>query len=275
MVLVDSLDSMRMLDEGGWQEISPGQTLWNLDAGAHCLHWDLRRFVNETQRGVPLPRIDDRELLALLRGLIRSNRLVGLRRAQAASASSTTTKLRRLVAEIEKAVHGKLSYQGRQYRLVVDVDFPTTPSRDSYEVASQSEARVVLDHAAKEGNAPADLLRQASEEISRDWRAPSSQPDGLVLLRRIPHRAAAQMDDGPAITPSQMKALLEDVVEVELVDADDAPVANEAWELLLPDGTMLSGQLDESGYARIGPVPTSGCQIRFPNLDAAAWAACN
>jgi hypothetical protein len=54
---------------------------------------------------------------------------------------------------------------------------------------------------------PADSLRQASDKISKNWRAPSSQPNGMVLLKRIPPRAAAQTDEGPAITPSQMNAL--------------------------------------------------------------------
>jgi hypothetical protein len=37
MILVDSLDGIRMQDQGSWQEISPGQALGKLDAGGHQL----------------------------------------------------------------------------------------------------------------------------------------------------------------------------------------------------------------------------------------------
>jgi len=177
--------------------------------------------------------------------------------------------LRRLVAEIEKATRGKLSYQGRQYRLVVDVDFPSTPSRDSYEVASQREARVVLDHTVKEGNAPADLLRQASEKISRDWRATSSQPDGLVLLRRIPHRAAAQMDDGPAITPSQMKALRQtDWIEIEVVDQDDQPYPAH-YRLELADSDVREGDLGDEGFLTVSAIEPGSCKLTLGDVKLA------
>jgi hypothetical protein len=61
---------------------------------------------------------------------------------------------------------------------------------------------------AKISPASADLLKQASDKLTKDW-SPPFQPDGLILLRRIPVQTAAPKDTGPAITPSQMKALIE------------------------------------------------------------------
>jgi hypothetical protein len=52
------------------------------------------------------------------------------------------------------------------------------------------------------------------------------------------------------------------------------PIPGEKWELLLPDGSRRSGQLDQDGSATITDVPESGCQVSFPRLDADAWSPC-
>jgi hypothetical protein len=70
----------------------------------------------------------------------------------------------------------------------------------------------VLDGVAKESGAVGDLaklLETAREKLTADWRPPFTQPDGLILVRRIVIRGATSPADGPALTPSQMRAMLE------------------------------------------------------------------
>jgi hypothetical protein len=196
--------------ESGYHEIDSRKALWMLEnLGRHCW-WQVRSFVAENRLGnFDLSRMDDHEVLDVIRAAVREGRVIAVQKGAGKSESpSATVELRRLVAQIEKQSRGKLSYGGRQYKLVVDVELAKLPGRDYYEVASQSEARAVLDSAAKESPTSAEPLRKASEKLSKDWRPPF-QPDGLILLRRIPVRASLPRNYEPAITPSQMKAMME------------------------------------------------------------------
>jgi hypothetical protein len=95
--------------------------------------------------------------------------------------------------------------------------------RNSYEVAGRDEALRVLDGLAKESGTQGDLaalLGEASLKLTTDWRPPF-RPDGLILLRRILVRAESVMNDEPAITPSQMRRLLESVELGFYVDVEE------------------------------------------------------
>ena len=61
-------------------------------------------------------------------------------------------------------------------------------------------------------------------------------------------------------------------VEIELVGEDDQPIPWEEYKVVLPDGTVATGYLDQDGFARFEQIPRSGeCEISFPNLDKDAW----
>lgn len=61
-------------------------------------------------------------------------------------------------------------------------------------------------------------------------------------------------------------------IEIELVGEDDEPIPGEAYEITMPDGSVVSGTLDQNGLARIENIPVAGnCQITFPKLDKDAW----
>jgi hypothetical protein len=62
-------------------------------------------------------------------------------------------------------------------------------------------------------------------------------------------------------------------VEIVLVDEAGAPVADEAYELELPDGRVCTGQLDADGLARVDSVPVGACVVRFPNCHRAEVGA--
>lgn len=61
-------------------------------------------------------------------------------------------------------------------------------------------------------------------------------------------------------------------LEVELIGEDDSPIGWEKYEVTLPNGVKVTGNLDGHGYARIENIEQPGlCSITFPRLDRSAW----
>ena len=60
-------------------------------------------------------------------------------------------------------------------------------------------------------------------------------------------------------------------VAIRLVDQDGQPIAGEAYKLVLPDGTVDEGCLDETGEAFVNGIDPGECQISFPKLDGKEW----
>lgn len=56
-----------------------------------------------------------------------------------------------------------------------------------------------------------------------------------------------------------------DWIEIELLDADDKPVANEEYILYLPDGSIRKGKLNGNGYKKEEKIPPGKCYVKFPN----------
>lgn len=59
-------------------------------------------------------------------------------------------------------------------------------------------------------------------------------------------------------------------IEVELLDAEDNPIPYERYWIKLPDGTVRQGRLDAEGRVYVGNLDDGQCEIRWPDLDAAA-----
>jgi len=181
---------------------------------------------------------------------------------------------RLLVREIDQSTGGRLELAGRRYKLVADCDLANVPGRDQYEVLNRDLAGRLLDGlAASPGTSPEliRLLGQAREQLTRDWRRPFSEPDGLILLRRIPVPRRSAVAHEPAITPSQLKALAEaGWIEIEFVDSLGQPIAA-SCRLELPDCTpVATGDDGQKLVARHGFVPGL-CRVSLPKLDAAVW----
>jgi len=61
---------------------------------------------------------------------------------------------------------------------------------------------------------------------------------------------------------------------IELCDEDGQPIAHEAYEVKLPNGSTVSGFLDDKGRERLEPIEDAGsCQVSFPKLDGGDWQA--
>jgi hypothetical protein len=274
IILVSSIQWITMRGEGGYHETNSRNAIWMLQNLDRHRSMEVRSFAAQLGR-FDLYRMDDQEVVKLIRDAIRDGRVIAVQKGAKSSASpSATVQLHRLVAQVEKHTRGKLSYRGRQYQMVVDVDLRNIPDRDYYEVASQSEARAVLDSTAKDTGAAADLLKQAGDKLSKDWRPPFSHPEGLVLLRRIPAPASEPKDTGPALTPSQIRALMKKdqddfVLELEHLYHDDRPVHQASFTVELSDGSKVEGQLDAEGRATVhlSVMPT---RVQF-GPDSRAW----
>jgi len=61
-------------------------------------------------------------------------------------------------------------------------------------------------------------------------------------------------------------------IEIQLLGEDDSPIAGAAYELRLPGGKLLAGNLDDQGMVRVESLPAGVCEISFPGLDQEAWA---
>jgi type VI secretion system secreted protein VgrG len=60
-------------------------------------------------------------------------------------------------------------------------------------------------------------------------------------------------------------------VAIKLVDETGAPLAGEAFEIKLPDGSYYTGTTDEKGEGRTDHIDPGNVEISFPNLDKEAW----
>lgn len=56
-------------------------------------------------------------------------------------------------------------------------------------------------------------------------------------------------------------------IGIELVDTEQKPVPHAAFVVTLPDGTPVTGRLDENGKTRIEGIDPGQCKIVFPEID--------
>jgi hypothetical protein len=60
-------------------------------------------------------------------------------------------------------------------------------------------------------------------------------------------------------------------IEIQLVGEDGKPIANQKYEIELPDGTKKEGSLDKDGKARVEEIDKGECQVAFVDIDREAW----
>jgi type VI secretion system secreted protein VgrG len=56
-------------------------------------------------------------------------------------------------------------------------------------------------------------------------------------------------------------------IEILAVDEKDRPLGGERYRILLPDGSVSEGTLDEKGLARIDGIEPGTCTVTFPDVD--------
>jgi hypothetical protein len=274
VALVPAMKAYDLCRDEGYEKLPVREALWLFDTRNSMCAPDIRQFVSATHlTRLYLSETDDQELVEIVRHAIKDHSLIALRKGNPANqAPDETAQQRQLVRQIEKQTRGHMNFAGRQYTLVADVDLNRMPGRDSYEVVSHDDARRVLDGLAVGAATDlAALLAKAREKLTPDWPS-NGQPDGLILLRRSIVLAAPRRNDEPAITPSQMKALMEKAtLEIHVVDLNQKPQEGLAFEIKMPDGGSVSGKLDKDGRGRAKSSALGFFTVSFPDLDGADW----
>jgi hypothetical protein len=245
VVLLNLLDSMRLCHDGTYEAIKPFQASWMFDSNRRAIpEWEIRTFVSNSR--LTYSRVNElrtRDVLKLIEEGIKRGDLVAVRKVDPAVLASrpvdpSVAKLR-LIRDIEAKLNGRMTESGRQYRLIRDIDFEKFPERNYYHVVRQDEAKQVLDALAKQPGTSAELAElfvKARDQLTRDWHA-LTEPDGLILLRRIPVSRAPVANDEPAITPSQFRRLKEGWITIEVQNVREVPWDGTLHLVLAEGGT--------------------------------------
>jgi hypothetical protein len=92
-----------------------------------------------------------------------------------------------------------------------------------------------------------------------------------MMIRREQMQVIGRSMNRPLIVPCQP-----DWIEIRLIDQWGEPVPNETYELTLPDGSIMTGKLNNEGTIRVDKVLSGNCEVKFPDLapdDAPPGAA--
>jgi uncharacterized protein (DUF2345 family) len=52
----------------------------------------------------------------------------------------------------------------------------------------------------------------------------------------------------------------------------ERPAAGRRYEITLPNGEVITGNLDAGGRARIDGIDEGTCKVEFPTVDPERWA---
>ncbi len=139
-------------------------------------------------------------------------------------------------------------------------------------MASWLSAALGMDH---DRPRPLELLLALVEDRLRDSHSL------LTLARRqrpaldpgLPYEMVdlGDLAEGPANLPVEEP---DHWIEIRLLDEAEQPIANERYEIALPDGKSQQGRTDEFGIIRVDPIYKAGhCRVHFPDLVEALETA--
>jgi hypothetical protein len=60
-------------------------------------------------------------------------------------------------------------------------------------------------------------------------------------------------------------------IEIELLDEDDLPIADERYRVEASDGRVFEGTTDHNGRAYVEGVTPGTCKVTFLGIDASSW----
>lgn len=162
-------------------------------------------------------------------------------------------------------------------------------------VTGEDHARSVIGHGSEKvgrmrsflaEDGECNVLRLTDQQVI-DQIASELAQGRLVLFRQVlteEAKARFSWHSAPpkplpaTVWPSSHRARRDDDVpthwiEIQMIGEDDNPIAGEAYTVKLPNGALITGRLDENGWARIESISSAGeCHISFPRLDRRAWS---
>jgi hypothetical protein len=96
--------------------------------------------------------------------------------------------------------------------------------------------------------------------------------DGSVRPREVPFPFADRLSSLAARQQEKVKEPVKTWIAIELRDEDTgAPVPNERYRLVLPDGSTQEGNLDENRRAEVDEIDFGVCKVTFPDIHAKEW----
>lgn len=188
----------------------------------------------------------------------------------------------RLVRRLRTTSH-LFHFEGERLRIVAAHDWAALrgSEEDRYQVVPHAEALPLLERLTHWTALPHDeaqAVKDALPLVPTEWR-PGPAARGILLIRIVERLWNIETAGGAeAVTPSQLsRAPAEEeqhFIQIELIDADDQPVPDQAYRIELPDGGIREGRLDKNGQAYIGGLPTGGVfKVCFPQIDTTEWRA--
>lgn len=109
------------------------------------------------------------------------------------------------------------------------------------------------------------------QELIHRWRA---------RMLACASLGSAGVTDSPAAEPQaparkppkkSSDAPVKTWVAVQLIDDDGDPVPNVPYKVTLPDGSVMTGSLDDQGIVRFDEIDPGDCLVSFPEIHAKEW----
>jgi hypothetical protein len=105
------------------------------------------------------------------------------------------------------------------------------------------------------------------QELIHRWRARMLACSSTVSIE------SAAESQAPARKPPKKSsdAPVKTWIAVQLIDDNGDPVPNAAYKVTLPDGSVMSGSLDDQGIVRFDEIDPGDCLVSFPEIHAKEW----
>lgn len=108
-------------------------------------------------------------------------------------------------------------------------------------------------------------------ELIRGWRTRMLQCSSSGAVVGAPIEELAAPPKRPKKDSAADETAVKTWIAIQLVDEVGHPVPNAGYKVTLPDGSIMTGSLDDQGLARFDEIDPGDCKITFPEIDAREW----
>jgi hypothetical protein len=111
------------------------------------------------------------------------------------------------------------------------------------------------------------------QELIHRWRArmlscaSGGSAGGVEALVEEPQAPQKK----PPKKSESSEAAVKTWIAIQLTDEDGNPVPDVAYSVTLPDGSIMTGSLDDQGFARFDDIDPGKCLVSFPEIHAKEW----